>query len=302
MRNTSERMHYNSMMESTQYFAPCKLNLFLHITGRLANGYHQLQTVFLLLNYGDTLTITPRADGHIVHDNPLAGVPAAQDLTVRAALALRQSTGCLMGATIHCEKRIPLGGGLGGGSSDAATTLLALNQLWQLGLNQQQLMQIGGQLGADVPFFIFGQTAWAEGVGDQLTAFELPTSMQSLYYVVLTPLIQVPTAQIFADEALTRNTKPLKMLDFSGGANVDECWLSAHNDMEAVVKKHYPAVANTIAWLSQFGHARMSGSGASVFVAVTHEVQAQQILQQKPENTSGFVAKGLKYHPFFEQA
>jgi len=286
-------------MEPTVYFAPCKINLFLHITGRRANGYHDLQSLFLLLDHGDSLNIRTRKDGQILHLNPLPGVPAEKDLTVRAARALQQASGCTLGADIYCDKRIPMGGGLGGGSSDAATVLMALNQQWQLGYSRQQLMQIGLSLGADVPVFIFGQTAWAEGVGEQLSAVTLPPVMLEKYYVVVTPEVEVPTAQIFAHQALTRDSKPLRIADFSNGANSGAFWQQARNDMEAVVCELYPQVANTLAWLKQYGDARMSGSGASVFVAVDSSKKADELIANRPENTSGFWAKGLKYHPLF---
>lgn len=286
-------------MEPTAYFAPCKINLFLHITGRRANGYHDLQSLFLLLDHGDSLNIRTRKDGQILHLNPLPGVPAEKDLTVRAARALQQASGCTLGADIYCDKRIPMGGGLGGGSSDAATVLMALNQQWQLGYSRQQLMQIGLSLGADVPVFIFGQTAWAEGVGEQLSAVTLPPVMLEKYYVVVTPEVEVPTAQIFAHQALTRDSKPLRIADFSNGANSGAFWQQARNDMEAVVCELYPQVANTLAWLKQYGDARMSGSGASVFVAVDSSKKADELIANRPENTSGFWAKGLKYHPLF---
>lgn len=293
-------MLYNTGMNSSLYFAPCKLNLFLHITGRRPDGYHALQSIFLLLDHGDDLTITLRDDGQILHQNPLPGVAPEHDLTIRAARALQSHSGCKLGANIHCLKRTPMGGGLGGGSSDAATVLLALNQLWQLNYSRQQLMQIGLTLGADVPVFIFGQTAWAEGVGEQLSAVTLAPDMLEKYYVVLTPHVQVPTAEIFAHQALTRDSKPLRIADFSNGANSGAFWQQARNDMEAVVCELYPEVSNTLAWLKQYGDARMSGSGASVFVAVESAEKADELIANKPENTSGFWAKGLKYHPLFK--
>lgn len=286
-------------MDATAYSAPCKINLFLHITGRRADGYHTLQSLFLLLDHGDTLEIRPRTDGQILLLNPLPGVPAEKDLTVRAARALQQASGCTLGAEIVCHKRTPMGGGLGGGSSDAATVLLALNQQWQLGYSRQQLMHIGLSLGADVPVFIFGQPAWAEGVGEQLSAVALPPAMLEKYYVVITPQVEVPTAQIFAHQALTRDSKPLRIADFSNGANSGAFWRQARNDMEAVVCEIYPQVANTLAWLKRYGDARMSGSGASVFVAVDSAEKADALIANRPENTSGFWAKGLKYHPLF---
>ena len=281
------------------YPAPCKINLFLHITGRRADGYHNLQSLFLLLDHGDELRIRIREDGQLVHMNPLPGVPPEKDLTIRAARALQQASGCKLGADIYCDKRVPMGGGLGGGSSDAATVLMALNLQWQLGYSRQQLMAIGLTLGADVPVFIFGQPAWAEGIGEQLTALHLSPAMLENYYVVITPQVEVPTAQIFAHQALTRDSKPLRIADFSNGANSSAFWQQARNDMEAVVCELYPQVANILAWLKQYGDARMSGSGASIFVAVDSAEKAEQLIANRPENTSGFWAKGLEYHPLF---
>ncbi|WP_029148292.1 4-(cytidine 5'-diphospho)-2-C-methyl-D-erythritol kinase [Methylophilus sp. 5] len=286
-------------MELLTYPAPCKINLFLHITGRRTDGYHALQSVFLLLDHGDELHIGVRQDGQLLHVNPLPGVPPEQDLTIRAARALQQASGTTLGADIRCIKRTPMGGGLGGGSSDAATVLMALNQQWQLGYSRQQLMQIGLSLGADVPVFIFGQTAWAEGVGERLVAVSLPPAMLEKYYVVITPQVEVPTAKIFAHQALTRDSKPLRIADFSNGANSGAFWQQVRNDMEAVVCEQYPEVATTLHWLKQYGDARMSGSGASVFVAVDSEKKAYELIENRPKNTSGFWSKGLKYHPLF---
>ncbi len=281
------------------YPAPCKINLFLHITGRRPDGYHTLQSLFLLLDHGDEVRIRLREDGQLVHRNPLPGVPPEKDLTIRAARALQQASGCTLGAEIYCDKRVPMGGGLGGGSSDAATVLMALNQQWQLGYSRQQLMTIGLSLGADVPVFIFGQPAWAEGVGEQLAAVALPSAMHEKYYVVITPQVEVPTAQIFAHQALTRDSKPLRIADFSNGANSSAFWQQVRNDMEAVVCALYPDVANTLLWLKQYGDARMSGSGASVFVAVESETKARELIENRPKNTFGFWSKGLEYHPLF---
>lgn len=280
------------------FLAPAKINLFLHITGRRADGYHTLQSVFQLLDFYDTLKLSVRDDGQIVRTSELAHVPAESDLCVRAALALQQHSACPLGVNIAIEKRIPMGGGLGGGSSDAATMLLALNQLWSLHLSRQQLMRIGLSLGADVPVFIFGQTAWAEGVGEELTAMNLPANQQTQTYLVLTPHENVSTAQIFANSRLTRDTKPLKIADFSSQENSK----LFRNDLEKVVCEEYPTVASTLAWLNQYGQAKMSGSGASVFIAVNSEQVAVELLAKKPTNTSGFVAKGLQCHPHFKLA
>jgi 4-diphosphocytidyl-2-C-methyl-D-erythritol kinase len=200
------------------------------------------------------------------------------------------------------DKRIAMGGGLGGGSSDAATMLLALNDLWQLNLSRTELMQIGLKLGADVPVFIFGQNAWAEGIGEQLTEIDLPSQYQDKHYVVLTPPIHVSTRDIFANSTLTKDTKPLKIADFSRDVYLDGKSEGFKNDLEAVVCKEFPAVASTLKWLNQYGQARMSGSGASVFVAVNSKQSADELLAKKPANTTGFVAKGIVKHPHYELA
>ncbi len=286
------------MQNFQSFLAPAKINLFLHITGRRADGYHTLQSVFQLLDYYDTIYLKPTKTGEIKRLNEINNVPASQDLCALAASALQQATGCKLGVEYSIEKHIPMGGGLGGGSSDAATMLLALNHAWQLNLSREQLMQIGLTLGADVPVFVFGQNAWAEGVGEQLTKIEIPPQ----YYVILTPPVHVSTAQVFASSRLTRDTKPLKIADFSRAQNLGAHSNSFRNDLEAVVCEEFPAVASALQWLSQFGSARMSGSGASVFVAVNSQQQADAILAQKPANVAGFVAKGLNKHPLFELA
>ena len=286
--------NFQAFQDFEPFLAPAKINLFLHITGRRADGYHTLQSVFQLLDFYDTIHLKPTKSGEIKRINEIKGVPASQDLCALAASALQLKTGCKLGVEFIVEKRIPMGGGLGGGSSDSATVLLALNQLWQLDLSREALMQIGLSLGADIPVFIFGQNAWAEGIGEQLTKIDLPEQ----YYVVLTPPIHVSTRDVFANSRLTRDTKPLKIADFSSGANSDEF----RNDLETIVFEEFPAVATTLNWLNQFGSARMSGSGASVFVAVNSKQKADEILAQKPENVTGFVAKGLKQHPLFSLA
>ena len=282
------------MMGFQSFLAPAKVNLFLHITGRRTDGYHTLQSVFQLLDFYDTIHLKPTKTDEIKRVNDIANVPASQDLCIRAAIALQQATSCTQGVEIFLEKRIPMGGGLGGGSSDAATVLLALNHLWQTNLSREQLMQIGIKLGADVPVFIFGKNAWAEGVGEQLSAIDLAPH----YFVVLTPQVHVSTAQVFANSALTRDTKPLKIADFSRDANSSVF----KNDLEAIVCKEFPAVATTLSWLSQYGEAKMSGSGASVFVALdikkyATQQQADELLKQIPANTTAFVAKALVKHP-----
>ena len=277
------------------FLAPAKINLFLHITGQRADGYHTLQSVFQLLDFYDTIHIKSTNTGEIKRINEINSVPASLCLCALAASALQQYTGCKLGVEYRIEKRIPMGGGLGGGSSDAATMLLALNHVWQLGLSRTELMQIGLKLGADVPIFIFGQNAWAEGIGEQLTAIDLARQDANQHYVVLTPQVHVSTRDIFANSALTKDTKPLKMADFSR----DTKSVVFKNDLEAVVCKEFPAVASTLNWLNQFGSARMSGSGASVFVAINSKQNADELLAKKPANTTGFVAKGIIKHPHY---
>lgn len=270
--------------------APAKLNLFLHITGRRADGYHLLQSVFRLIDRNDVLHLRPTADGSIRRLQDVPGVPEDRDLCVRAARLLQQHTGCRQGVEIRLEKNLPMGGGLGGGSSDAATVLLALNRLWQLDLPRVELQALGLRLGADVPIFVFGENAWAEGVGEQLQAIALPAA----WYVVLTPDAHVSTAEIFSSEQLTRDTIPETMAAFFKGYG--------RNDLEPAVCLHYPAVAECLAWLKQFGDARMSGSGASVFLEVENEAAAQRVFALKPEHYAGFVAQGLDKHPLHDFA
>ncbi|NOT65283.1 MAG: 4-(cytidine 5'-diphospho)-2-C-methyl-D-erythritol kinase [Methylotenera sp.] len=283
------------MQDFQPFLAPAKINLFLHITGQRADGYHLLQTVFRLLDFYDTIYLKPTKTSAIKRVNTVAGVPETQDLCVRAATLLQQYAKCPLGVEIFVEKKIPMGGGLGGGSSDAATVLLALNQLWKLNLSRTQLLSLGLQLGADVPFFIYGTNAWAEGVGEQLHAIAL----RDAYYVVLTPNAHVSTAQIFANKQLTKNTIPKTMSDFSGASNFGAGNLSTgfKNDLEKVVCDNYPPVLACLTWLKQFGDARMSGSGASVFLEVASDKIATEICNQKPSNIKGFVAKGLNQHP-----
>ncbi len=271
------------------YPAPAKLNLFLHVVGRRADGYHLLQTVFRFIDHGDTLSFRLRDDGAIVRATDLPGVPPEKDLVVRAARLLQETAGVGQGAEIGVDKRLPLGGGLGGGSSDAATTLLVLNRLWGANLSRERLMALGLQLGADVPVFIYGRNAFAEGVGERFTPVELPPA----WYVVLVPPVAVPTAEIFAAPELTRNTLPVKIAPFSAG----RVCLEGHNDLEPVVVRRYPAVAEHLGWLKEFGDARMTGSGACVFAAFETERQAREVFARKPAAMQGFVAQGLDHHP-----
>ena len=265
--------------------APAKLNLFLHVTGRRADGYHLLQTVFRFIDFADTLHFSLRTDAEVRHLNPLPGVLAENDLTVRAARLLQAETGCRLGVDIRIDKRLPMGGGLGGGSSDAATTLIALNRLWQLGLGRERLQQLGLSLGADVPVFVFGRNAFAEGVGEALAPINLP----SPWYVVLMPQVEVPTAKIFAAEALTRNTLPIRMAAFPD--------VLTRNDLQPVVCEMFPQVQKAIEWLSQFAEAKMTGSGACVFAEFDSQQSAQSVLESAPAEFKGVVARGLDHHP-----
>jgi len=274
--------------------APAKLNLFLHVVGRRADGYHLLQTLFRFIDLNDTLRFTLREDDEVRRLHALDRVPADQDLCVRAARLLQQETGCLLGVEIALEKHIPMGGGLGGGSSDAATTLLALNRLWQLDLPRARLMQLGLMLGADVPVFVFGDNAFAEGVGEQLQAYALPDA----WYVVLCPQVMVPTAQIFSHPELTRNTISMTMRALPQGPDFRAGRMPGlRNDLQAVACRLYPAVAEHLAWLGQFAPALMSGSGACVFAEFATEAEANAVWQQLPDTMRGFVARGLYQHP-----
>jgi 4-diphosphocytidyl-2-C-methyl-D-erythritol kinase len=283
--------------------APAKLNLFLHVTGRRPDGYHLLQTVFQLIDYGDTLHFETREDGVIRRTTEVAGIPEETDLIVRAAKLLQTSLAIkagnkTLGVNIAIEKRLPMGGGLGGGSSDAATTLMALNDLWQAGLSREQLMKLGLQLGADVPFFIFGQNAFAEGIGEALQ----PVKTAHHWFVVIEPGVQVPTAAIFDSPELTRNSKPVKISDFSAAP-----FGFGGNDLQAVATKLFPAVSEVIEWLNSWldqhgetGVVRMTGSGACVFGAVTHEHQADAILNAVPPRWKAWKAKAMEFHPLAE--
>ena len=289
----------NAATGSETALSPAKLNLFLHVIGRRADGYHLLQSVFALLDFGDTITFSTRNDGLICRSSVLPGVAPEDDLVVRAAALLKREAGAsvsspALGVDISVEKKIPMGGGLGGGSSDAATTLLVLNRLWKLGLTVKELQAIGLTLGADVPFFVFGRNAFAEGVGERLDAVELPL----WWYLVLTPPVHVPTPVVFTHPELTRNTIPLKITDFSAHGLVN-----LHNDLQPVVLKEFPVVFQHLEALqrasqkSVFG-ARMTGSGACVFAAFESEHDAEAAFASLPSEYTGFIAQGLSRHPF----
>ena len=273
------------MNGNAEWPAPAKLNLFLHVTGRRPDGYHDLQTLFRFLDHGDSLRFEVRGDSLIRRVSGPAEVPEDQDLVVRAARLLQVESGTRAGADIHLVKRLPFGGGVGGGSSDAATTLLALNHLWRAGFSRERLQALGLRLGADVPVFVFGRNAFAEGVGERLQVVDLPAA----WYVVLTPPVHVSTAAVFSHPDLTRDSVPITLATFFSGA--------VRNDLEGVVCRMHPEVSEALAWLSEFGPARMTGSGASVFCGFATPEQAQAVWGRKPAHWRGFVARGLQEHP-----
>jgi 4-diphosphocytidyl-2-C-methyl-D-erythritol kinase len=272
------------------FSAPAKLNLMLHVVGRRADGYHELQTVFQIVDLCDRLEITVRADGVIRRVSGPAGVAEEADLAVRAARALKTATGSLLGADISIHKRIPLGGGLGGGSSDAATTLLALNQLWRTGLGSTEIATIGATLGADVPVFVGGKSAWAEGIGEKLS----PLSLQpAAWFVIVFPGVAVPTAAVFQAPELTRNSPPTTMRGFleTGG----------RNDCEAVVRARFPAVAEALDWLGRHSPARLTGTGSCVFAKFARVEEAERVAARVPDSWRAFVARGLDESPLLDE-
>tara|TARA_Y100000294_G_scaffold1605_3_gene1959 strand:- start:1463 stop:2296 length:834 start_codon:yes stop_codon:yes gene_type:complete len=269
----------------TSWPAPAKLNLFLHVVGRRPDGRHELQTLFQLLDYCDTLELTVTNDGTICRRG--AEALPEDDLTVQAARCLQQASGTRLGAEIFLDKRIPVGAGLGGGSSDAATTLIALNQLWDTGLSRTRLAALGLTLGADVPVFVHGRSAWGEGVGEQLTPVDLPPRC----YCVIWPQVAVSTAAIFGAAELTRTTPRIRIPTLLTG--------DLRNDLEPVASQKYPEVAKCLAWLDRFGKARMTGSGSAAFLTVADMGAGQAILDQLPPWYIGFVARGIARHPLY---
>jgi len=270
----------------TRWPAPAKLNLFLHIVGRREDGYHLLQTAFQLLDWGDEVRLRVRDDGRICRIDPLPGVPDDVDLGVRAAHALKRATGCRLGADIAIEKRVPIGGGLGGGSSDAATVLVALNALWRTELDADALAEIAVGLGADVPVFVRGTSAWAEGIGEQLTPIELPDR----WFVIVDPGVPVPTRELFQVPELTRNSPQLTIPLFVSG-------VPTGNAFEPVVRGRFPAVAAALDWLGRHGEARLSGSGGAVFAAVASRDAGEAILAAMPAGFRGWVVRGVNESP-----
>ena len=273
----------------TQWPAPAKLNLFLHVTGRRPDGYHELQTLFQLIDLSDTVSLSVTDDGRIERPAGPAGVDPDSDLTVRAAKALQAATGCRAGASIRIAKRIPMGGGLGGGSSDAATVLLALNHLWGCGLPVDELARLGLPLGADVPVFVRGSSAWAEGVGEQLVPVELPER----WYVVIHPGVAVPTRDVFQSPELTRNTPVITIRAFFG----PEGSSGSRNDCEPVVRARYPEVADALSWLGNFAPARLTGTGSCIFAAFGSAMDAERVAARAPDRWRAFVARGLNVSP-----
>ena len=279
----------DAMSAAAPWPAPAKLNLMLHIVGRRADGYHLLQTVFQFLDYCDWIEFAPCADGVIERSNAIPHLPAHSDLAVRAAQILQRATQTSLGVRMRISKNLPLGGGLGGGSSDAATVLVALNHYWQTGLQLAQLAELGLQLGADVPVFIHGHAAWAEGVGEQLTPVTLPQP----WFVVVKPNCAVSTAAIFNDPELTRNSPLSTIAALTDGVGSNDC--------AAVVFRRYPQVAEAAAWLGQYGRAQLTGTGACVFAACAGREQAAQILEQLPAGWEGFSAQGCNVSPLHQR-
>ncbi|UGS40213.1 4-(cytidine 5'-diphospho)-2-C-methyl-D-erythritol kinase [Pseudocitrobacter corydidari] len=278
----------------TRWPSPAKLNLFLYITGQRADGYHELQTLFQFLDYGDTLTIEPRQDGQLRLLTPLEGVPDEENLIIRAARLLAKTAAQThrlaegSGADISIEKRLPMGGGLGGGSSNAATVLVALNHLWQCGLSEDELATIGLTLGADVPVFVRGHAAFAEGVGEQLT----PIDVAEKWYLVVHPGVSIPTPVIFKDPDLPRNT-PKRSID-----TLLKCEFG--NDCEVIARKRFREVDEVLSWLLEYAPSRLTGTGACVFAEFDTELAARQVLEQAPEWFNGFVAKGVNLSPLHQ--
>ena len=269
--------------------APAKLNLTLRILGRRADGYHLLQTLFQFLDRGDELHPTIREDGQVHLLTPVPGVPEEANLVVRAARRLQAATGCRLGVDLRLDKRLPQGGGLGGGSSDAATTLVALNRLWGTGLGEDELAALGLALGADVPVFVRGRAAWGEGVGERLT----PVTVPETWFLVLTPPCVVTTADVFRHPKLTRNSPSITIADFFSGDD--------RNDCLEVVREVHPPVARALAWLDGFAKARLTGTGACVFARFSSQAEAEAVLLQAPPDLAGFVARGLNRSPLLDR-
>jgi 4-diphosphocytidyl-2-C-methyl-D-erythritol kinase len=268
--------------------APAKLNLMLRVVGRRPDGYHLLQTVFQFIDLSDELRFELRSDGSVRRSTEVPGVAEEDDLVVRAARRLQHVTGTSLGADIAVVKRIPLGGGLGGGSSDAATTLVALNALWGCGLAPSRLMRLGEELGADVPVFVHGRAAWAEGIGEQLTDIEPPTP----HYLLIAPTVRVDTGKVFQDPELTRNSPRITIRDFLAGERGNDCL--------AVVRRRYPPIAQAFDWLNERAEARLTGTGACLFAPCAGREQAQALLRGCPPGLRGFVVRGMNRSPLLD--
>lgn len=284
-----------SMSNFLEIPAPAKINLFLHVVGRREDGYHLLQSVFSLIDLRDQVLLRTREDGEILRLNPIEGIPAESDLVVRAARLLQKKTGTGLGAEIDLIKKIPMGAGLGGGSSDAASTLIGLNFLWKTGLNRSELAKIGLELGADVPFFIGGQNAFVEGVGEKITPIKLP----EVHYLLAFPGVGIPTQTIFQDPSLTRNHSSITIVDFV--AHLSESGFG-NNDLQDVVVQKHPEVKKALDWLLEQvpgSNPRMSGSGSTVFVKLPERLNAQNLLSKLPNSWTGFVVRTMQEHPSY---
>lgn len=265
--------------------APAKINLFLHILGRRQDGYHEIQTFFQLLDYGDQLSFSVRCDGQLTLTPAMVDIADNDNLIIRAAKSLQATTKTRLGADIQLDKRLPLGGGLGGGSSDAATALVALNHLWKTGLTATDLANLGVQLGADVPVFVHGCSAWAEGIGEQLQAIVMPER----WYLVIKPNCSVSTRQIFSHPQLTRNTPPITVASFLEKGGINDC--------QTTVSQIYPEVAEAISWLGQHADAQLTGTGACIFAALPSKSAADELLRKVPTHWQSFIAKGISRSP-----
>ena len=286
MKDNAAMAHNSLILPS-----PAKLNLFLHITGRRSDGYHELQTAFQLLDFGDTVEIHARSDNKIVLLESLEGVPDEDNIVIRAAKLLQQrqtDKNAVLGADIKINKRIPMGGGLGGGSSNAASTLLGLNYLWQMGLSNEQLAEIGLSLGADVPVFIYGQNSFGEGIGERLQPLVLP----KYWFTVIKPPISVPTAEIFSHSQLTRDTVTIKMAAVFKHLQTADIANALRNDCEATVRREYPEISEALDWLNGLGTARLTGTGACIFARFASLAEAEAALAAMPASYTGFIAQG----------
>ena len=282
-------MQINQLAWEERWPAPAKLNLMLRITGQRADGYHLLQTVFQFIDLCDWIRFHPVADGRVSLDKTIPGVAESDDLTVRAANLLKAETGCAQGVRIEVEKNLPMGGGLGGGSSDAATTLVVLNELWGLGLSRESLLRLGLSLGADVPVFVYGHASWAEGVGEKLVQIDVPEQ----WVVVIKPDCHVNTKEIFSDKDLTRNSKSIKIDDFTAGQQQNDCL--------AVVRERYQPVKDALVDLSQYSEARLTGTGACVFAQFDSEMAAVKAYESLRDKWQVYLARGKNESPLFSK-